>query len=82
MIVPRRPDSLSPFRLMRLDPAGIHPGEVVPTGEPWLRRLPMLSRFAERLATRNVSLAARLVRRAGDCNAPRAVDSTFVLVQA
>ena len=48
MIVPRRPDSLSPFRPVRLTPAGIHRVEVVLTSEPWLQRLPMLTRFAGR----------------------------------
>jgi hypothetical protein len=66
MIVPRRPDSLSPFRLVRLTPAGIHRVELVLTSGRLLQRLPMRSSFAGGLATRAASLAGHLVRGAGD----------------
>ena len=46
MIVPRRPDSLSPFRLVRLTPAGIHRVELVLTHRPLLQRLPQPRRLA------------------------------------
>ena len=77
MIVPRRPDSLSPFRLVRLTPAGIHRVELVLNCEPLLKRLPITVAFRRGAVPRaEVSLAARLGRGAAGWYASRAVDST------